>query len=40
MVNELSNAVLNAKHEMEYLEVRENLHRASKFCVYTSSRNQ
>ncbi|VDM32942.1 unnamed protein product [Hydatigera taeniaeformis] len=28
MVNELSNAVLNAKHEMEYLEVRENLHRA------------
>ncbi|VDO10549.1 unnamed protein product [Rodentolepis nana] len=27
MVNELSNAVLNAKHEMEYLEVRENLHR-------------
>lgn len=30
MVNELSNAVLNAKHEMEYLEVRENIHRASK----------
>ncbi|CDS38354.1 transmembrane emp24 domain containing protein [Echinococcus multilocularis] len=28
MVDELSNAVLNAKHEMEYLEVRENLHRA------------
>ncbi|KAM3176699.1 hypothetical protein ACTXT7_005976 [Hymenolepis weldensis] len=28
MVNELSNAVLNAKHEMEYLEVRENIHRA------------
>lgn len=29
MVNELSGAVLNAKHEMEYLEVREYLHRAS-----------
>nr|ADO29234.1 suppressor/enhancer of lin-12 protein 9 [Ictalurus punctatus] len=28
MVNELSGAVLNAKHEMEYLEVREYLHRA------------
>lgn len=36
MVNELSNAVLNAKHEMEYLEVRENLHRQSKFPDFSN----
>ena len=30
MVNQLSNALTSVKHEQEYMEVRERIHRASK----------
>lgn len=33
MVNQLSTALTGAKHEQEYMEVRERIHRASKFKI-------
>ncbi|KAL7063525.1 hypothetical protein AAHC03_01356 [Spirometra sp. Aus1] len=37
MVNELASSVMSAKHEMEYLEVRETLHRSTKILTHASS---
>ncbi len=33
MVNQLSNALTSVKHEQEYMEVRERIHRASKLYL-------
>lgn len=33
MINELSNSLSNVKHEQEYMEVRERIHRASKLLI-------
>jgi len=37
MVNQLSNALTSVKHEQEYMEVRERIHRASKFYLKQST---
>lgn len=35
MVRELSTALTSVKHEQEYMEVRERVHRSSKYCRRT-----
>ena len=37
MVNQLSNALTSVKHEQEYMEVRERIHRASKLYLKQST---
>ena len=39
MVNQLSNALTSVKHEQEYMEVRERIHRASKLHMKQWSTN-